>query len=144
MARDIIERFKSKFFVEPWSGCWLWTDHVQSGGYALFYIRGKVGNKEREYAHRFSYKLHKGPIPDGLTLDHKCKTRSCVNPEHLEPVTSAANTLRGRGPTAINAAKTHCSRGHELSGDNLILVRCCRKCRAEASRRHHHTRKRRL
>lgn len=71
-------------------------------------------------AHRFSYEILVGPIPEGMELDHLCKNRRCVNPAHLEPVTHHENLIRGNGFTGINARKTHCSRGHELSQDNIL------------------------
>lgn len=72
-----------------------------------------------------------GPIPEGMDLDHTCRNRGCVNPEHLEPVTTQVNTLRGIGPTAENARKTHCKHGHPLEGDNLYVdPEGKRKCRA--------------
>jgi hypothetical protein len=85
-------------------------------------------------AHRVSYELVKGPIPEGLHLDHLCRTPLCVNPDHLEPVTHRENLLRGNTFAARNAAKTHCVQGHELTPDNLYLRkdrigRMCMTCR---------------
>ena len=71
------------------SGCWLWTGKPAKNGYGVI----SVNNTDR-YAHRLSYELHIGPIPDGLTIDHLCMVRLCVNPEHLEPVTRSENTRR--------------------------------------------------
>lgn len=88
--------------------CWEWIGTVNSGGYGSF-------NDGRQFkAHRWSYARFKGPIPPSLTLDHLCRNRRCVNPDHLEPVTNRENILRGNGPTAENARKTHCKRGHPL------------------------------
>jgi hypothetical protein len=89
-------------------------------------------------AHRVSYVLAHGSIPDGLQLDHLCRNKLCVNPTHLEAVTARENTLRGVSVAAVNAKKTHCPRGHELSGSNLLAyrkVRSCRACSLEQSAR---------
>lgn len=102
--------FSALYIPEPNSGCWLWLGHVNSQGY---------GQHKKRRAHRESYEIHVGNVPDGLVLDHLCRVRSCVNPAHLEPVTNKENILRGESPWALNARKTHCPRGHLLSEDNL-------------------------
>ncbi len=88
-------------------GCWLWVGFRNPLGYGHISI-----NKRPHQAHRVMYELFKGPIPDGLTLDHLCRNPSCVNPDHLDPVTMRENTLRGIGPSAMNAVKMLCKRGH--------------------------------
>ena len=111
------------------SGCWLYIGNIKESGYGAFKLKGKW-----HYAHRASYELHKGPIPQGLQLDHLCRVTCCVNPDHLEPVTNWENTLRTKNIFAQNALKTHCSRGHVLTGDNIYRrasgYRNCRTCRA--------------
>lgn len=100
----------------------------------------------RRGAHVYSWELANGPVPAGMTIDHLCHTpescaggpacqhRRCVNPAHLTLATYRDNALRGSSPAAINARKTHCPRGHPLSGDNLFVnvrgARVCRACRA--------------
>ena len=84
-------------------------------------------------AHRVAYELEHGSIPDGYHIDHLCLNHSCVRPDHMELVSQRENTLRGTGPTAVNARKTHCPKGHPLSGDNLYIYpstggRACRTC----------------
>ena len=122
-----IEVFESRYSPEPNSGCWLWHGRGDDLGYGRFWDNGRDVQ-----AHRWSYEHHKGPIADGLVIDHLCRVPACVNPDHLEPVTQGENVLRGFAPTAINARKTHCLRGHALSGDNLIRRpgnnRGCRTC----------------
>lgn len=87
---------------------------------------------ERRLAHRVAYEQAHGPIPAGLEIDHLCRNPLCVNPDHLEAVTHRENVLRGVGPTALNARKTHCKRGHEFSPENTYRDpaggRRCRQC----------------
>ena len=111
-------RFLAKFWKEPGTECWLWRDALSTSGY------GKVHVTEKQYimAHRFSFEIVNGPIPDGFQLDHLCRTRHCVNPVHLEIVTNRINVLRGVGLSAENARKTHCFRGHEFTEANTRWV----------------------
>lgn len=129
----IEERFWKHVMPEPNSGCWLWTGALQEGGYSKF--REGPGKKSI-YGHRLSYELFNGPIPEGLTIDHKCRVRSCVNPAHLEAVTMRENVLRGTSIMAENAKKTHCKRGHALDAENTEIrkngQRACRACIKEA------------
>ena len=82
-------------------------------------------------AHRVSYQLVVGEIPEGLTLDHLCRNPSCVNPDHLEPVTTKENILRGVSKIAQQARQTHCKRGHPFDEENTMIVRgSARQCRA--------------
>lgn len=110
------------------SGCWEWSGSVMPKrpyGRCTWY--GKTVP-----AHRVSYLLLKGTIPEGLEIDHLCNNPRCVNPDHLEAVTPQVNTRRSNNPSAINARKTHCIHGHELAGGNLYLTpkgnRKCRTC----------------
>lgn len=80
------------------------------------------------YAHRVYYEARFGPIPAGLQLDHLCRNRGCVNPDHLEPVTCRENLMRGHTVAAANAKKTHCNAGHALAGDNLRVWKGKRYC----------------
>ena len=122
-------------FVFLPNGCWQWLGGKQENGYGRTTRRGSDC-----LAHRFVYRRLRGEIPEGLTLDHLCRNRLCVNPDHLEPVTAGENVLRGVGPCAVNARKTHCHKGHPLSGDNLYVKpngrRRCRICSRENARQH--------
>lgn len=133
-------RIREKIAPEPNTGCWLWDACTFKMGYACFYTGEKPGG--RVVAHRRVYELLKGRVPSNLTLDHLCRVRSCVNPDHLEPVTRGENVLRGEGIPAQRSRQTHCIRGHELSGANLRLrpngYRNCRACEAITLRARSH------
>ena len=109
--------------------CWTFTGGRNQKGYGRITVDGWL-----QSAHRVSYALFTGPIPDGLTIDHLCGNRACVNPDHLEAVPHGVNVRRG-----ATATKTHCKRGHLLSGPNLYRPpaggRACRVCIADATRR---------
>lgn len=130
----LLERFRTKFTVGP-GGCWLWGAAMIKGGYAVFGApRTEQSGPRKVLAHRYAYEVLIGPIPTGLSLDHLCRTRHCVNPGHLEPVTRGENVLRGIGPCAVNARKVSCKRGHPLDSANTYVIpstgyRACRTCR---------------
>ena len=112
-----------EFIVVDDAGHWVWMGPTNNNGYA---------RKDNQYVHRVMYQLHVGPIPDGLEIDHVCRIRNCVNPEHLEAVTHRENMLRA------SALRTHCPHGHKLEGDNLVTgvlrsrgSRNCLRCRRE-------------
>ncbi len=112
---------------EPNSGCWLWLGARSPGGYGHIRVAGILW-----MAHRLSYEAFIGSIPERRELDHKCRVRSCVNPEHLQIVTRGENALlgeTGKVTGAMNRAKTHCKRGHPLSGNNLYIYRDGRDCK---------------
>lgn len=134
------ERFRSKFTIDPVSHCWVWEAGVDPDGYGYYSEEGR-----RKAAHRYCYLSLVGPIPDRHGLDHLCRFRRCVNPSHLEPVTTKDNVLRGVGVAAMNAEKTHCVKGHPLSGDNLYTRgdggRICRECNRIAALAYYHRKK---
>lgn len=113
--------------------CWEWKASRNQDGYGRFLLDTSRVTPKSVNSHRVAYVLAVGPIPTGLTLDHLCRNRGCVNPAHLEPVTLGENVLRGNGIPARRARQTHCLRGHLLAGDNLYPSprghRQCRACR---------------
>lgn len=117
------------------NGCWRWMRYKLPNGY------GMIGTKHatKAYVHRVAYEAWKGPIPEGLVIDHLCRVRDCCNPEHLEPVTYSQNTLRGDTIMVRRANATACFRGHEYTPENTKPdrsgVRRCRTCYREAQRR---------
>lgn len=129
-------RLSRHIMPEPNSGCWLWTAGLNGHGYATAWLEGKTANT----LHRQIYEHHKGPIPTGLVIDHRCRIPSCVNPDHMEPVTVRENTLRGIGITAALAARTHCKNGHPYEGQNGFIksgrIRGCRVCASNWTKRY--------
>lgn len=110
------ERFWGKVLIGD--GCWEWIG-AKSDGYGHFVADGRCTFQ----AHRFSYELFIGHVPEGLILDHLCRNRACVRPDHLEPVTQYTNKLRGYRPT-----KPTCDRGHLYSYRSSRGKRVCREC----------------
>ena len=106
--------------VERTDACWLWRGYLNGQGYGSIRWMGRQWR-----AHRLVYELTVGSIPPGLTLDHLCRVRHCVNPDHLEPVTNRVNLLRGESPSARHARKTHCPLGHEYT---IWPSESCRRC----------------
>ena len=94
------------------NGCWLWQGG-RTSGYGQIRVHGR-----REVCHRVTYKFIKGDIPDGLELDHICRVRHCVNPDHVEPVTHATNIFRA----ALGQRNSNtCKYGHEWTPDNTYI-----------------------
>lgn len=141
------EKFYAK--VEVTGFCWHWRGSLNENGYGMSYLGGG-----RQLAHRRMYELLVGPIPEGLTLDHLCRIRFCVNPDHLEPVTLLENLARAKRfrnlahtHTRAHKAKRlagHCRKGHELTPDNVLLSarpsgivrKKCKACQHAAQEAH--------
>lgn len=131
ITEAVLHRFWAKVVVDP-SGCLMWAAGRSGGGYGAFDHGGR-----KVAAHRFAYTALVGPVPDGLELDHLCRTPACVRPDHLEPVTHRTNTLRSEAPTAVNAAKDGCANGHPYTEENTYYRaggRDCRACKRDRSR----------
>jgi hypothetical protein len=121
-------RILSKFLIGD--DCWPWMAGKNSKGYGYVYFDGTMVR-----AHILIYEVLKGKIPGNLELDHTCRNRSCVNPDHVELVTTKVNILRGVSPAAANARKTVCAQGHRLDEKNAYRRpdggRNCRRCAAD-------------
>lgn len=114
--------------------CWIWEGSKDGCGYGTFGL-----NRNTERAHRVSWWWRYGAILDGFELDHRCRVRACVNPEHLQAITHHENVLLGEAPPAKQARQTHCKNGHPLTGMNLYITprgkRQCRECKRERTMR---------
>jgi hypothetical protein len=109
------------------AGCWEWQRNVLRNGYGQKSFGGKM-----YLAHRVAWTDMNGPIPQSMTLDHLCRNRKCVRPNHLEPVSIKVNILRGNGMAAKNKRQTHCHNGHLFNEVNTYVCsegsRNCRIC----------------
>lgn len=124
----MLNRFTGKTMPVTESGCHLWIGATDKDGYGKFCVNGNNALR----AHRVSYELFKGPIPNGTEIDHLCRVHCCVNPNHLEAVPHRVNVLRGVGASARNINKTHCPHGHIYDAANTHIdkeqSRHCRAC----------------
>jgi hypothetical protein len=123
--RTTWNRFWEK--VDASGDCWEWTAYQMPSGYGMF---RPGGSRNQQMAHRFSWELLVGPIPDGYEVDHRCKNRGCVNPDHLQPVPPKVNLMRSEAWSARNARKTRCPAGHAYDKANTRWYRGKRHCRA--------------
>ncbi|MGO1069746.1 HNH endonuclease signature motif containing protein [Lysobacter sp. CA199] len=141
-ARLLADRLIAKSVVDTATECWRWMGSAQPTGY------GQMWNGFRpEQAHRIAYRTFIGPISPELEIDHICRKRDCINPFHLRQVTHRQNMQASESVMGVNARKTKCSRGHLLSGENLVLTksgtRQCRCCMNMSAKRYREARKRR-
>ncbi len=131
---NLLRRFAPKVKPQP-NGCWLWTAnlHPDTG-----YSRMWLSRHDNKLGHRIAFEWARGPIPEGLVIDHLCRNRACVNPDHMEIVTNVENVMRGESVFAQNARKTHCLRGHPFDAENTYPVptggRACRECARQRKR----------
>lgn len=126
--------------IKKTSTCWLWTGQKNNTGYGVFgWYDSELKKTKSNSAHRVIYELLVAEIPLGLDLDHLCKNRLCVNPEHLEPVTRHENLMRSEtNIVTINKNKIKCLNGHAFTKENTYerkdrTTRECKKCRYNAT-----------
>lgn len=129
------ERFDKFVYPEPNTGCWLWGGAINSSGYGNFTIEGKTRS-----AHKVSWERENGPVPQNLCIDHLCRVRCCVNPEHMEIVSNLENILRGRAielnriRAKQRSLSSHCKYGHPFIPENTYYIqretprRVCKTC----------------
>lgn len=136
LDQEPLDGMAQRFFgkVRKTDGCWYWEAGEDGKGYGVFWDGARTSG-----AHRFAYRLLVGPIPPGLVLDHLCRNTRCVNPAHLEPVTSVENVRRGVGHSGKR--QTQCKRGHPFDESNTYKhpttrARVCRTCSAERAQRY--------
>lgn len=128
LTPKIINKFLNKTKITP--SCWIWTGYIDKDGY------GMLTDRSRYLVHRISYQLYNGKIIDNMVIDHLCKNRKCVNPNHLDMITKQENNLRSSSPSSINIRKKKCKHGHILTNENTYIQkftyrkprRLCRKC----------------
>jgi hypothetical protein len=132
MRGTLLDRLVDKFTIGD--GCWEWTASKNWGGYGTISEGGRAGRDL--LAHRALYELMVGPIPEGLQIDHLCRNRGCVRPDHMEPVTQQENIRRGMA-SGSRGRQTHCANGHEFTEENIRRTgpegryRVCRACQKE-------------
>jgi HNH endonuclease len=140
------ERLLAKVRIDPITGCWIWIASRKPEGYGQFMMQDEEGRWHCVQAHRISYELFKGPIPDGLTLDHmchdpplcpggnECPHRPCINPNHLEPASHQQNIARGGSPAAKANRFGVCRNGHPRTAENTLVLKgggkTCKICHA--------------
>jgi hypothetical protein len=129
MTEQEAARFKSKTVETP-TGCWLWQGPLDRDGYGSFYFR-----RMNRRAHRVGYFMQNGPIAQGLLINHTCRNRHCVNPQHLEAVDARTSALKDtRSPAYVNSQKTTCPKGHPYDR-KYGKQRFCSICQAEKTKR---------
>lgn len=134
----VLERFLSKIKIAE-NGCWEWLGAHNDKGYGHFDV-GSRNSRKTMITHIYSYETFVGPIPEGKELDHTCRNRGCVNPDHLEPVTHIENCRRGDAGIK-DRSKTHCPQGHPYDEENTYIdyrgYRVCRICMRDSQKRYY-------
>lgn len=129
IAKPISERLATKYVID--GECWVFTGSTGTHGYGQMSLTLPGGRQTVSLAHRLAYEAWVGPIPGGMQIDHLCRRRLCINPEHLEAVTQRTNILRSDAPSAVAWRTNTCGRGHDLASALITREghRYCRICR---------------
>jgi len=136
VKQPVLQRFMEYVSPEPMSGCWLWTGTYNRDSYGLFWRSASYGHFQ---AHRAAFELLKGPVEPHLQIDHVCRVRDCVNPDHLEQVTQRVNLARSG---LAHVDPKFCRKGHEYTAENTYhpkhrpRERICRTCNAESRQKY--------
>jgi hypothetical protein len=134
--RNTPEDFHKRHAIDS-NGCHIWYGSLTEDGYGRFTI-----NFQAWLAHRYAYFLKYGTLDPKKEIDHKCRVRRCVNPDHLEEVTSKENVMRGNTVARRNSNKTHCKHGHEFTIENTYIKsnggRLCKQCGRDNARKYYH------
>lgn len=133
IAMNETNRFWAR--VNKTEHCWLWVGYTDRDGYGKHWLNGTTC-----IVHRWAYENYVGPIPKGMTIDHMCKTRNCVNVAHLR-ILSAVDNIRMGSPGRYNKIKTHCKYGHEFTVSNTRVYKTSRHCKTCCNNRMRHLRK---
>ena len=120
----VAERLGRLSIPEPNTGCLIWLGSL-AHGYGRI---GKSRQRGSRYAHIVAYELANGPVPEGLQLDHKCRVRCCINPDHLEPVTQQENIRRGANMGQKKFVCDECGAPYEILQTSPRINRGCRAC----------------
>jgi hypothetical protein len=139
-GKSVEERFWHYTEKRRADQCWPWLAGKNRKGYGML----QVGSADNRAAHRVSYELAFGSIPEGMQIHHTCENKACQNPAHLVAMKPGAHTLIGNGFSGRNAQKTHCKNGHELSPENCYDYpgrRACKICAREKARKQEAKRK---
>jgi hypothetical protein len=138
IGRTVQQRLMALTDVGDGTGCWEWHGRRQLSGYGQVWVNEQ---RRADPAHRVSYEAFVGPIPEGLQIDHLCRNRRCIRPDHLEPVTAAENFARSTHPAALTKKTGVCGRGHDLAvhgkttTSGTTEITRCQECRRERERK---------
>ena len=125
-----IRRFHEQHDRRGPEDCWPWKG-AKNAGYGVLWVSASI---RAARAHRVAYQLEVGPVPSGMTLDHLCRNRGCVNPRHLDPCSFGENARRSPlAPYNVKAAWTHCAKGHEFTVANTSIHHGRRRCKTCAT-----------